>query len=249
MSGDLKDVLDIEVVNNWPEYTSVFDDADVIVHYYRGNQWHFVNENVSFIDALAKKGVGQMFIHYAVDPDTKVNDALKSWTGGVYKDKFSNNPHWTLNSTLDKHPINNGVSDYTLHDEWYFNMDFEKEVILGAEDLVKSDEVYSVMRGKKEDLAKVKKAKKTLKSAKHDSALTVFWAKESGHGGRGVGVTGAHYHKNWANDTFRMQVLNGILWCAQMPVPPNGVSSPAITEEDINANLDERKKGLKKIKL
>ncbi|MFC5051057.1 ThuA domain-containing protein [Rubritalea spongiae] len=248
-AGELKDHLDIEIVNNWPEDTSVFDDADAIIHYYKGNQTHFVNKNAGLFDGLHKKGVGQMFIHYAVDPDTSVNGSLKSWTGGVYKDKFSTNPHWTLKSTLDKHPINNGVAEYSSHDEWYFNIDFEKEVLLGAEGVVKSDEVYSVMRGNKSDLAKVKKAQKTLKSAQSDSVLTVFWAKESAGGGRGVGVTGAHYHKNWAHDEFRKQVLNGIVWCAKLPVPAGGVESPEITEEEINANLDKRKKGFKKISL
>ncbi|MGJ8673484.1 ThuA domain-containing protein [Rubritalea sp.] len=248
-AGEMKDQLDIEIVNNWPEDTSVFDGADAIIHYYKGNKTHFVNENAAFFDALAKKGVGQMFIHYAVDPDTSVNGSLKSWTGGVYKDKVSANPHWTLTSTLDKHPINNGVESYTSHDEWYFNIDFEKEVILGADDLVQSGEVYSVMRGEKKDLAKVKKVQKLLKGSEDDSVLTVFWAKESTDGGRGVGVTGAHYHKNWAHDEFRKQVLNGIIWCAQLPVPAEGVESPSITEEEINLNLDQRKKGFKQISL
>lgn len=248
-AGELKDQLEIEIVNNWPKDSSVFDDADAIIHYYKGNKTHFVNENAAFFDTLAKKGVGQMFIHYAVDPDTSVNDSLKSWTGGVYQDKVSTNPHWTLTSTLDKHPINNGVENYSSHDEWYFNIDFEKEIILGAEDLVQSDEVYSVMRGEKKALAKVKKVQKVLRDAEKDSVLTVFWAKESSTGGRGVGVTGAHYHKNWAHDEFRKQVLNGIVWCAQLPVPETGVESPSITEEEINKNLDKRKRKFQKITL
>jgi len=32
------------------------------------------------------------------------------------------------------------------------------------------------------------------------------------NGGRGFGITGAHFHKNWGDENFRRLVLNGILW-------------------------------------
>ncbi len=63
------------------------------------------------------------------------------------------------------------------------------------------------------------------------------WAYERPNGGRGFGFTGAHYHKNWANDNFRKTVLNGLLWVAKVEVPPNGVES-VVSEEDLKANLD-----------
>ena len=48
------------VINNWPDDTSVFESADVIVHYYKGNKVHFMNQHHELIDDLAKKGLGQL---------------------------------------------------------------------------------------------------------------------------------------------------------------------------------------------
>jgi hypothetical protein len=67
----------------------------------------------------------------------------------------------------------------------------------------------------------------------------VAWACERPDGGRGFGITGAHYHKNWADDNFRKLVLNAILWTAKMEVPAQGVSSK-ISEEQIKQNLDPK---------
>ena len=83
----LADQVEVVLVNNWPEDTSVFSDADMIIHYYKGNKDHFVNSQTAFIDALASKGVSQMFIHYACDPGPSANTFLKKWTGGVYFEK------------------------------------------------------------------------------------------------------------------------------------------------------------------
>jgi len=234
-------------VHNWPEDTSVFNGADMILHYYKGNKWHFMNENVAMIDALAKKGVSQMFVHYACDPDTAVNKDLKSWTGGVYKDKFSSNPFWTLESVLEKHPINKGVKKYTLNDEWYMKIDFDQNPLQGYTE-TKVGVVHSVMSGNNVDKKPHPKFKKALKND-DGSAKIVFWAKESENGCRGIAVTGAHYHTAWANDEFRKQVLNSISWGLKIPVPETGVSSPAISEKQINENLDKRKKKQKKLTL
>ena len=242
-SSEIADDVSCEVYNNWPEDPSVFQDADVIVHYYKGNKAHLMNKNNELFDTLAKKGVSQMFIHYAVDPDSECEACLKSWTGAVYKDKFSTNPHWNLKSELENHPINNGVQTYESYDEWYVNMDFESELKKDYEKPETVGDVYSVMHGNNEDFQKGKGVRKAYKREMSCSELTVFWAKERQDGGRGVGITGAHYHKNWANDNFRKQVLNAVVWSAKLDVPKEGVKSPAITNKMINENLDARKRG------
>ena len=68
-----------------------------------------------------------------------------------------------------------------------------------------------------------------------------MWACERPDGGRGFGFTGGHFHKNWANDNFRKDVLNAILWIAKMDVPRNGVES-SVTEDELKQNLDEKGK-------
>ncbi len=235
----LADSVECVLVHNWPEDTSVFNNTDMILHYYKGNKWHFMNERATFIDTLAKKGVSQMFMHYACDPDKSVDNLLKRWTGGVYKDNFSSNPFWTLKSVFEKHPINNGVTEYSINDEWYLKIDFESNPLRGYEKFALGN-VHAVMSGENVDEKPHKKFTKAVK--KNDgSATVVFWAKESKNGCRGMAVTGAHYHKTWVNDDFRKQILNSLSWGLRLPVPDSGISSPAITLEQLNENLDKRK--------
>ena len=65
-----------------------------------------------------------------------------------------------------------------------------------------------------------------------------MWCRDPQTGGRGIGFTGGHYHKNWAIDGFRKLVLNSVVWLARAEVPATGVPSKAITQEQLNANLD-----------
>ena len=67
----------------------------------------------------------------------------------------------------------------------------------------------------------------------------VMWATERPDGGRGFGMTGGHFHKNWGNDNFRKVVLNAILWSAKAEVPATGVAS-MVTPEDLRKNLDPK---------
>jgi hypothetical protein len=64
----------------------------------------------------------------------------------------------------------------------------------------------------------------------------VGWACERADGGRGFGFTGGHWHWNWANDSFRTVVLNGIAWIAGLEIPPDGVPSKTPTMEELEAN-------------
>src|SRR5690606_37721622 len=71
---------------------------------------------------------------------------------------------------------------------------------------------------------------------------TLLWAIERPDGGRGVGFTGGHWHRNWAIDDFRRLVLNAILWTAKVEVPEDGVHSEPVTEAQLNENLDPKDK-------
>jgi hypothetical protein len=67
----------------------------------------------------------------------------------------------------------------------------------------------------------------------------MMWCIERPDGGRGVGFTGGHFHKNWADDNMRKVVLNALLWVSKVEVPTNGVESK-VTEDDMAANLDPK---------
>ena len=65
----------------------------------------------------------------------------------------------------------------------------------------------------------------------------VCWVCQRPDGGRGFGFTGAHCHWNWACDSFRTVVLNGIVWTAGLDVPAGGVPSKTPSYEDLLLNL------------
>ena len=69
------------------------------------------------------------------------------------------------------------------------------------------------------------------------------WVVEREDGGRGFGFTGGHWHWNWACDSFRKAVVNGILWTAKMEVPPGGFDTPRPTIDELLKNQDFEPKG------
>ena len=73
----------------------------------------------------------------------------------------------------------------------------------------------------------------------------MMWAVERKDGGRGFGFTGGHNHDNWGNDDYRKVVLNAVLWTAKVKVPEGGVES-SVGKQDLDANLDPKKKRRKK---
>ena len=48
-----------------------------------------------------------------------------------------------------------------------------------------------------------------------------------------------HTHWNWAQDSFRKSVLNGIVWIAGAEVPAGGVPSKTPTLEELEADLGQ----------
>ena len=66
-----------------------------------------------------------------------------------------------------------------------------------------------------------------------------MWAVERPDGGRGVGFTGGHFHRNWRDDNFRQVVLNALMWICKLEVPEKGIES-VVGNEDLAANLDPK---------
>ena len=225
--------LDVEasVIKGWPKDESVFEEVDAIIVY--SDATKVIEKGWEKADKLVKSGVGIMFMHYAVHPSRKMGDKyFRPWIGAAMERGYSVNPHWVADlRAMPDHPISNGVPDIVeAYDEFYYHMRFQKD------------------RGKVLDLVTAMPTKQRIKriinlwnengSDGIDKAQTLMWGKEREDGGRGVGFTGGHYHRNWASDGFRKMVLNAIVWVAGMEVPENGVISNAITEDELNANLD-----------
>src|SRR5262245_3302040 len=224
--------------NGWPQDDKAFDGADAIFLYADGGNGHpFVRGNhLEIIGDLMKKGVGLMCAHFAVEvPKDVAGKQFQDWLGGHYEHMYSVNPMWSPEfKEFPDHPITRGVKSFTIRDEWYFNMRFRPEMkgitpILSA---VPSEQVrkgpYVYPKGPYPHI---------IEAAGRSEAM--MWAVERAEGGRGVGFTGGHIHRNWGDDNFRKVVLNALVWISKLEVPKDGVAS-TVSDEDLAANLDPK---------
>ena len=222
-----------EVLKGWPADESVLDTAKAVVIYADGTS--VVSKGWAKMDALAQKGVGIMLMHYAVHPGAPEGEKYyRPWIGGAFETGWSVNPHWVADlKVLPDHPISRGVaSTVEAYDEFYYNMRFRPQ------------------RGEVLDLVTATPTRERIKRyinlwnehgvAGLDKPQTLMWGVQRPDGGRGVGFTGGHYHRNWALDGFRTLALNAIVWVAKLEVPAQGMQSASLTENELNANLDEK---------
>jgi len=225
---------------DWPTDEKLFDDVDCVVMYGDGGPGHMALSHLDQLDALAKKGVGIVCLHYAVEvPKGEPGDKFLDWIGGYFETDWSVNPTWTAHFTrLPKHPVTRGVEPFAIEDEWYYHMRF-REGMKGVtpilttlpppETLSRPDDPHAGNPFVRAAIAR--------KDVQH-----MAWATERDDGGRGFGFTGSHFHWNWADPNFRKLVLNAIVWCAKTDVPPDGVQDKPKTLADMEANHDASEK-------
>lgn len=233
----------ITFYSGYPKDDSALDTADAIVCYADGGAGHpLVREKrLERIGKLMAKGVGLMCMHYGVEvPKDLGGPEFKEWIGGYYENAYSCNPMWSPEfKEFPKHPICNGVKPFTIRDEWYFNMRFRGDDAKSVTPILSAVPSDAVRDG---PYVYPKGPYKHIQEAKGRSEA-MMWAIERKDGGRGVGFTGGHVHRNWLEPNFRKVVLNALVWLTKLEVPADGVKSE-VTEEDIKANLDP--KGAKK---
>lgn len=221
--------------------SAALDNADAVLIFSDGGKGNpaIQGDRMKVIDALAAKGVGLGFAHYAVEVPAGVpGDAMHRWIGGYYENLYSVNPMWTPNfSKLPNHPITRGVGPFATHDEWYFNMRWTTDPAAKARITpilvsTPSDEVrkgpYVSPKGPYDHII-----------ADSGKAETMMWVYERPDGGRSFGFTGGHTHANWGDPNERRIMLNALLWIAKVEVPANGVQD-SITAEDLKMNLDDK---------
>ena len=223
---------------DWPQDAKVLESADCVVMYGDGGPGHMVMQHLDELDALAKKGVGVVCLHYAVEvPKGPAAKKFLEWIGGYFETDWSVNPHWTAKFTkLPEHPITRGVQPFEIEDEWYYHMRFREGMqgvtpILTAlppkETLSRPDDPHAGNPAVRAAIAR-------------GEVQHVAWATERDDGGRGFGFTGGHSHWNWSDPNFRKIVLNAIAWCAKVEVPPEGVQDSPKTMAEMEANHDEK---------
>jgi len=222
-----------EVISGWPADDRVLDGAAALVIYDTATR--MIGTHWERVDALARAGVGLMFVHYAVHPRPDMGERYyRPWTGGAFESGFSVNPFWIADlQPMAGHPVANGVhGPVPVYDEFYYNIRFRPNR-QGVLDLVSAtptrDNVILVNNLWTEEGYRGLGQRQTL-----------MWGTERPDGGRGIGFTGGHAHRNWAIDGYRKMVLNAIVWVAGLTVPAGGVISKPLTLDDLNANLDPK---------
>ena len=224
----------------YPKDSSVLKDASTIVLFCTGHGGHVLNPKLKEFDALMKKGIGVVMIHWtteAVKGDP--GDKFLEWMGGFCDLDWSVNPHWTAKFKPQKHEIWNGVKPFEVNDEWYYHMRFLKDRT-GLTPILTDlpgPETLRRPNGRRSGNPHVRKA------VANGETQHVAWAYErTTMKGRGFGFTGGHVHMNWKHDQYRKIMLNAILWTAGLKVPKNGVPSATPSDDEMRTNLDPKGK-------
>ncbi|MDA9856524.1 ThuA domain-containing protein [Rubripirellula sp.] len=222
----------------YPKDTSILENAAAIVIFCTGHGGHVVNPHLDEFDALMKKGVGVVMIHWATEAEKgEPGEKFLEWMGGFCDLDWSVNPHWAPNfDEFPDHPIANGVEPFSVNDEWYYHMRFVegmKGVTPILSDLPPA-RTLSRPDGARSGNPTVRKAVAAGKK-QH-----VAWAYQRDNGGRGFGFTGAHNHVSWQDENFRKVMLNAILWTAKVEVPEDGCPSPSVSDTKIKENVDDK---------
>lgn len=238
--ADVKGLETVVVLSGYPKDDSVFDTADGILCYADGGARHplILENRLERVGKLMAKGVGLMCAHFGVEvPKDLGGPEFKEWIGGYYEHAYSCNPFWTPEfAEFPDHPITRGVKPFKARDEWYINMRFRDEM-KGVTPILSAKPSDTVRDG---PYVYPKGPYKHIQDAK-GRAEHVMWACERTDGGRGVGFTGGHVHRNWLEPNYRKAVLNALLWICKVDVPKDGVASE-VTDEDIAKNLDPKGK-------
>ena len=240
------EVVAAEYIHGWPLDPTAFDNADAIIFYADGGGGHpaVQGDHLRILDALAKKGVGLGFSHYAVEvPKDHGGPEFQRWIGGYYEGGYSANPVWLATyGTLPQHPVTRGVKPFASTDEWYFNMRFRAGFVLDP-GLAPSQGIQPILTAKPSDETRRNPYSGSGPYphivAENGRTEVMMWVVDNPGANRGFGFTGGHYHKNWANGDQRKLLLNAMLWIAHGEVPADGVESNP-SDDELNSRLRSR---------
>ncbi|HUU22333.1 MAG TPA: ThuA domain-containing protein, partial [Phycisphaerae bacterium] len=223
----------------WPKDPKVLEDVDAIVLFSDGGGGNPIIPHLEEVAPLMKKGVGLACLHYAVEvPKGKAGEALLAWTGGYFEPFWSVNPHWKGEfKKFPEHPVTRGVKPFAIDDEWYYHMRFPEGMknVTPVLTAIPPDSTRERPDGPHSGNPTVR--------ARKGMPEHLGWVIERPDGGRGFGFTGGHWQWNWACDSFRTLVLNGIAWIAKIEIPAGGIPSKTPTWEELEANQDYKQPG------
>jgi len=114
----LADGIEVSTAFGWPN-AKQFEKANVIVFYSDNPGWSA--ERALQLDSFLNRGGGLVYLHYAVDGHTNVNELAAriglSWRGGTSKFR-----HGPLDLQIHAHPLGAGLRKLKLVDESYWQL-------------------------------------------------------------------------------------------------------------------------------
>lgn len=183
------------------------------------------SERLAQIDALAKKGMGIVFFHYA----TYVNNStgrkhMLDWVGSYYESGSSRTvvSNWGIAPANARHPILSGVEPWTNREEFYINYRMPESDPRRTPLLIATPTAPTRMPPRPEAMVPFGGPVPATDPANVEPSL-VSWAIQREGGGRGFVMTGVDWHENLKIDAYRRALLNGIVWAAGIEVPAGGV--------------------------
>jgi hypothetical protein len=252
LEQSLRAVAGLEVTvyeGGWVPSDDAFDGASAVVIYSDGGPRHplLADDHLATIGKLVdERRIGLGLMHYAVElPDGDGADQVDAWIGGHYQAGVSCNPIWEARvEALPDHPVAQGASPFATTDEWYINIQFGDAAGARPGSPEGSGRSTPILVARPSDV--VRGGPYVHPPGPYPEVVaasgrpeTLMWVHERPDGGRGFGLTGGHFHANWANDSFRTVVLNALVWVAGVAVPEGGVRS-AIADDDLARNLDPK---------
>src|SRR6478609_2688473 len=130
LNKNIGEKVEASVFQLWPSDTTVLNDAATIVLYMDGGEGHLAIKHLNHLQALMKKGIGLVCLHYAVEvPVEKGGPEFKNWLGGYFETFWSVNPIWKAEfQSLPENDVTRGVKPFTAYDEWYYHMRFQNNM-------------------------------------------------------------------------------------------------------------------------
>ncbi len=224
--------LKVEVSNGWPQDASKVTAADAIVIYGDGMDKHPANGHAAELRQHYAAGKGLAVIHWALEPqDPALIELLDDAIGGHFDAEWSVNPVWKMpHPMIASHPATRGVAPFDMDDELYYHLRFRADITPLLQAHPPADSLGA--DGPRTGNPAVRKA-----LADH-IPQTLAWVVQNPNKSRGFGCTGGHAYRYWANKDFRQLVINSIVWCAGIEVPPQGVVS-AVAATPAYQTIDE----------
>ena len=217
------------MARGWPANEAILKGARSIVYFGDGGgkQPFLDAKRWGAMQQLRASGAGLVLLHQAMDfPAGPQGNEIKQWLGAVFHSDIGSRGHWDMTfANIGAHAVTRGVKPFTAPaDGWLYNLHFADKG------------VTPLLVGAVPD-----KSRSTADAKKHLGREEVIaWAYEQPDGTRGFGFTGADIHQSWSYESQRTLVLNGILWTAKLPVPPDGVSAK-FDPQSLQRNLDDKR--------